>query len=207
MISSCVMLHSIVLEDNTCKPPCWKNIHPGVTKANEAVQILGNMEEVFFPSFYETDINKGKGSFTFLFTGRIPESSGKIYFQDQLVTKIEFDTERITLGDAVDKLGNPEQFLAVSGWADSKWLEIFLIYPSSGVIVTFFKSNIMWSDKGQFDLTSDKKVWSVIYFAPELYDEVLKIDVLNRSVYDDAILIDSIQEWQGFGTIDYYDPE
>jgi len=206
MISSCTKSYSTILEDATCRPPCWKNIHPGITKVDDAVHILEDMEEVHFPpSFYETDFNKGEGFFTLLFNARVYEFSGMIYFHDNLVTKIEFDTEKITLGDIVDKLGNPEQFLAVSGWADTKWLNIYLIYPN-GVIVTFFKSNIMWVEKGLFDLKDNMKVFSILYFDPELYNEVLKTDVLNRSVYDNAILIDNIQEWHGFGLIEYYDP-
>jgi len=208
LLSSCTKPHSIILEDSTCSPPCWKSIHPGTTQVKDAVQILKSMQEVHFPpSFYERDTDKGEGFFSWFFDGSVPESSGRIYFHNHLVTKIRFNTKHLTFGDVVSKLGDPAQFLAVSGWADTQWLEIFLIYPSSGIVVTYYKSYFWGSDNGQFDLVDDLRVFSILYFNPELYSEVLITDVFNRTLADHTTLTDNLQDWDGFGTIEYLNEE
>ncbi len=206
MITSCVKGYSTVLKDTSCNHPCWMNIHPGVTTVDDAIQILEDTADVHFPqSFSETDFQSEDGHFSWLFSRKVIETSGSIHFQDDLVTKIEFVTEKIQLGDLVEKLGDPDEFLAVSGWAETKWLNVYLLYPSNGVIITYFNPNIIRTSKGKFDLTEDLKVFSILYFDPEIFDDVLIADVLNRSIGDNESLINNIQDWQGFGQINYYD--
>ena len=75
----------ILAGTKTCRPPCWLDIQPGVTRIDEAIEVLKEYEK------------RGEGDLTILDNGivilRPPNDKNSYMYKEDngLVTKIELD--------------------------------------------------------------------------------------------------------------------
>ena len=194
---------STVLEATTDTPPCWYRICPGQSTREETLTALKAIPVVDADSV--KDFQEGQGSGNIRWTFKVQRSetspnpikvdhSGRCYYQDGAITHIKILPQGLTLREAVEKFGEPELVTAVSGWADSRWLTIALLYPNHGVAVihydTFWKPS---HDRAQ--VKSGFHVNEVLFFVPEMYDDL--------SLVQDGT--EALQPWTGFGEIRFVD--
>ncbi len=97
-----------ILSNPICSPPCWQNITPGMSTAEETVSILKNTSLVD-----PTSVIRGRSWFIFdevvYFQLRPKPVKGSIFFLDGKVSIIFFDGDlHLTFGQVVDSFGEPE---------------------------------------------------------------------------------------------------
>ena len=206
LLGACIVKPSVILEDTSCKPPCWKNIQPGKSTPDVVMEILQEMETI--PSelaIKNSSSIQGTQCVSWSFKSGTRESGGWIYFLDNTVSLIKFDVGgSITLGELVSHLGEPEELFVVSGWADSKWLSIILLYPTLGVSVKHFDSYIR-SEKDFVEVSEDIPVSNLYYFDPKRYDRLLYSTYLLGYYADESTIKESIQPWRGFGEVQLFE--
>ena len=125
-----------------------------------------------------------------------------VYSIDNSVGLLQFDTNRnVSIDEMLVFYGEPELILVVSGMSDSRWLNVFWIYPSKGVILELFDS--WWKPEGNMvEITPKMKVSDVYYFDPNAYETLLKREIL-LSPYDLELVQKSIIPWKGYGSVPY----
>ena len=105
----------------------------------------------------------------------------------------------INVADAFEKYGEPD-----FSWAhfrkpyDRSRLEIFLLYPTNGVIV---QVDLAFNDAEGVSVEMDKEslVAKVTYFDPDQYMQLLDSQILFRETIEQ--IQERIQPWQGLGVI------
>lgn len=206
LLGACSVKPSVILEDTSCKPPCWKNIQPGKSTPDVVMEILQEMETIQSElTIKQSESIQGTQRTSWLFKSSIRESGGRIYFLDNTVSLIEFDVrDSISLGELVSHLGKPDKLLVVSGWADSQWLSIILLYPTLGLSIKHFDSYIR-SEKDFVEVSEDIPVSNLYYFDPKRYDRLLYSTYLLGYYADESTIIESIQPWRGFGEVQLFE--
>ena len=203
-LSGCENKKSILLDDTLCQAPCWQNIYPGKTTFSETVEILSRATYINAKGASPTPAhiveNYGYSSWTFI--ENVREMGITVYSIDNSVGLLQFDTNRnVSIDEMLVFYGEPELILVVSGMSDSRWLNVFWIYPSKGVILELFDS--WWKPEGNMvEITPKMKVSDVYYFDPNAYETLLKREIL-LSPYDLELVQKSIIPWKGYGSVPY----
>lgn len=200
MLVSCETQVSILFHDLICQYPCWQNIQPGISSSEVTYQILKDSFYLTTPPLMppiKIDDTRSYDSWTF--TKNIQENGARVIYFNDIVGVIEFfENGRMTFGEVVNFYGEPDHVSAISGWGDSRWLNIALIYPSKGVLITHFDRNWGPSDNNA-KITSSMAVFEVFYFDPNLYDQLLYSEFFGTA--DKQIILQSIHPWLGFTNI------
>lgn len=202
LVQACKSKESVLIQNTTCQFPCWQNIRPGSTTVNEANQIL--LKLPFFdskPLATPVIVNETRSYNSWTFQKNIREMGGGIIYHNDLVAYIDFDViNKTKISEMVAYYGNPEFVSAISGQADTQWLEIGWIYPKQGVLIIHFNPN--WRMTGSnVDITPSLKVYRVYYFDPNLYE--ILVEEMLRNGADRLIIEQSTQTWNGYGTYPY----
>ncbi len=203
LLSSCVNSPSLMLGD-ACKPPCWMEIYPGSTNIRDTVMILEEIESVHGVNTSEENIEdiKNRGFESWINDGRMQESSGRVYFQDDKVYYIKIDS-KISIGEYIDKFGSPEKYLAVIERIEAVTVSMFLLYPTRGIIIKQEDTRYFGSWKGPLEIKANIKDWQIIYFAPHSIDDVLLKEVYITTPSTDVKTLEgAIRDWEGFGEIE-----
>lgn len=202
MLTACQPRPSIILTDTSCVPPCWRQIEPGRSTIREALTALSAIPELDTPVDDIAAVEQ-RGYEGWLFTSRVRESSGSVHFVGDRVTLIWFTLRNpLRLEELISRFGEPEQVSAISGWADSRWLNIAFLYPEKGVIARHLDVRF-WPETRPAVIRPDLPIAEVIYFDPNLYDELLRSRDLIPEDYE--IILGSLRPWRGFGETPYLD--
>jgi hypothetical protein len=160
---------------------------------------------VSIPGVDATTIGKGAGGglVSWGFSGEVGDCCGGAEIKNGVVSLITINTLRsVTLGEVVAELGEPEQVSAISGEADARWLTVSLLYPRLGVAAIYFDKPFT-PVNGLAETRLDAPVFELVYFDLVKYNQLLESDVFTGVGADPDTIIDSLQEWQGFGLIRY----
>jgi hypothetical protein len=200
--AGCQAKKSILLEETLCEPPCWQNIQPGVTSSEDVVKILRETKILAStPSAVPRKIDDMRSDSSWIFIDSLSEESGRITYFNDRVAYIRFHVNNnLRIGKMIDFYGEPELLSVISGWNDSRWLEVRWIYPTQGVLITHFEHN--WRPKGNYaNITPDLPVYEVYYFDPNLYEILVKTVFFQLTKQD--IIQQSIQPWVDYGLVPY----
>lgn len=182
--------------NNTCNPPCLYGIVPGVTKVEDAIQILNELS----PDNPDSDLKIGIEDISW------QESKGKnIYFKMQagIVARITFKISLRTrnavyLNQIIEQLGEPEAYSIEFPDEEGDGHVITIFYPSQGVIATFvhpgsgvkedvyptMKANIIYFIANNDDLDSFLGTYAASY---------------HVAVEDIPTWLFDIYVWEGYG--------
>jgi hypothetical protein len=205
-LAGCQNKKSILLQDNLCKYPCWQNIQPGSSTGEETIQILSQLPFINSPpSVVPRKIDNAFSYTSWNFQNSILEDGGWVAFFKEKVAYIRFDVNNhIRVADLIGYYGKPELLSVISGMADSRWMRISWIYPTQGVLITYFDPS--WKPKGNYvDIKPDLPVYDVYYFDPNLYDRLLETVFFSPAKPD--VILKSIQPWSDYGLIPYTETE
>ena len=177
---------SVVLSDDTCQPPCWKTIQPGITTSDEAYAILSELEGV---TLLQENLTLGGAmrSISWLFNRPVEDTGGEIYFQDDRVALISILTvNSLKLGDITTWLGPPEQYWTAIGRGENReYVTVGLLAPARG-----YQVELVINLQGEADFVEIKnssRVFKVKYFDPAMLDELLdKNDLIPKPAVQDT---------------------
>jgi hypothetical protein len=162
--------------------PCLEGICPGDDRGREvALQRLGH-------SHYMNGSVQGSRAIVLRFIDQSGELTGigSMFFSDPLasevgiVDRIEFGLDELTLGMALHELGEPDEFLFVTGCGQGLRVHAQLLYRARGVVVII--EHEVWSTVAQ-KLTADTAVEAIEYFRPDAVDSHLSL-VLELYITD-----------------------
>lgn len=121
----------------------------------------------------------------------------------EVLKSVYIDLPDLTLGTAIDVLGEPEEYLLITGCGMGYWAFGLALYPSRGV---FLRSDFQTRSSEQEHLDAEKKV-TVAFTTAQQFEEyllqVLDAGVLDSVAFDLAPQVDSdlllsqIQPWPG----------
>lgn len=128
------------------------------------------------------------------------------YGKFEILKSISIGLSGLTLGTAIDVLGEPEEYLLITGCGMGYWVFGLALYPSRGI---FLRSNFQTRNSEQEHLDAEKEV-TITFTAPQRFEEhlleVLDTGVLDSVAFDLApqvnadLLLSQIQSWPGLDT-------
>ena len=201
IMAGCQGKNSILLEETLCEPPCWQNIQPGSSSSEYTYQILSNLQFLdTAPLATPRKIDDFRSYDSWNFKRNKREMGGRItYFNDTVAIMEFYVSGEIRISEMIAFYGEPELLSVITGWNDSRWLEVSWIYPTQGVLITHFDHN--WRPKQNYaSITPDLPVYDVYYFNPELYDLLMDTEFFPFT-YD--VVKENIQPWVGYGLAPY----
>ncbi len=191
---------SVILTSTECMPPCWHGIRPGETSSWGTYEILNKFEGINEDTLmWQADQNGVLTSIEWFFQRPVEDQGGYIYFKDNKVTAIEImAVNSLKLSDLFDKLGPPEEYWTTIGKGENRqYLEVALIHRTKGYVADVlidFEGNV-----NQVEIRKNTPVFTVVYFAPEIFDELLKTRILINHPVDPK----TFRRWIGFGAISF----
>lgn len=203
ILFSCAPKPSIVLADISCLPPCWKRIYPGKSTPLDVLSILQALPEVDQSSIRDESDTPLVHSISWSFTDDVGDYGGRIAFQNGKVSVIGFLHKEgaVTVSDAIEKFGPPENVLALLWQGERTWLTINLLYPSKGYILLIRVVPFHHGDRAE--IKPEQIINDTWYIDPSLFEQVMTsgpIDRLSPAIFDEGL-----QTWRGFGEIAYID--
>lgn len=201
-ISGGLGIDSGLFDQGSCEPPCWHNLTPGLSSADDVDDFLSNLSRIDWPTrnIYAT----GAGCESLQLIDKFRLGSAYLYVVDGKLTFIQLiHPTKIKLEKIVDYFGNPEYFMAVSEIGvdySSQILEVY--YPSKGL---GFEIDLDL-DKTIDRIRPDMEISAIHYFKPgDLSSYYLSRYPCSLDAYNSEKFV---QKWHGFGPIDViiYDP-
>jgi hypothetical protein len=171
---------SVILDEPSCAPPCWRGITPGVTTPDEAFSILVRMDGVEFMTLTERMSGEEVRQLTWLFTSPAPDSTGRIYYQDGEVAAILIGTYgSVRLREMIDLLGEPTSlwthcFRQVEG----SRAQSVVLWPDQGYAVVVDHHAVLCPVPEGVQPAEDDRVSHVAYFQPPLLPMLLEVRLL-----------------------------
>ena len=194
--------HASVILTSPCDPPCWYGIKPGQSNSWEVYESLYQLEGLNIESVHgEYDQNERLVSYYWFFQRPIEDSSGSIHFENDRVTSIEILTvNSLTLANLFEKLGEPEVYWKELGYGEEReYLDVILFYPTKGYLAEVILETKYGVD--QVEIRESAPVFRVVYFDPEMYEELLDTKILiNKAT---IARTGSFQPWLGYGAITF----
>src|SRR6266498_757132 len=192
LLVSCtsVTTADILAGSETCSPPCWMDIQPGLTKTDDMVEILKEHE------------NKGEGNLALLDSGIVRWQSADDYnlyiyeSSDGIVSKMELGQRQrsIHLEDVIALFGAPSN-LDIGKIRDGFfWATIF--YPEEGLafIAGGDKFDVHQANIG-FVIQPNMNVAKSIFFQPTEISSIVPLLYGDNAV---PAALSDIQDWNGY---------
>lgn len=214
-LSACKPVKSTIFKENSCTPPCWEDITPGLTTNSELENLL--QQEVFQPPAHIFHDYYYDG-FRNYYYGRLSTNEDiSIALLENTVSRIYFSgvKERqglgLTFGEAVTLFGEPEfifisecagfiEFLILRG--PYAYMCISGISPQKGI---WFSSGYPLPDEHDFselnfEFRPDIEITEIEFFDPNQFEKLA-----NRwdfSFYNFEQLKERLYPWAGYGDLD-----
>jgi hypothetical protein len=191
-----------ILTGQPCEPPCWYGITPGVTKRDEAKDLLQKNPYVRSGTLKEYSES---GSTTW--TGATSaDGFNELYVSGNVARLLSLTTTfSLTLKQIVDRYGAPEKVLAFYAMFTEDMTRSFqanLYYSSRGLILSFHTQ--VPTVRGRFLILADILVDTVHYLPKGHLSEQFRAAqefLPANEVGEDAQ--SRLQDWHGFGTYDF----
>jgi hypothetical protein len=201
-----------------CAPPCWQNIIPGVSNADdvrlklesnpfvEISTIKYSIVEEIEPSLIAISWQAPGKDYIYLQNGIIWQMEGRhnfIYLRGGKVLRIEVGLNgEITLAEIIEKYGPPERVYARVGAADFYWYHMAFDYPAYGLrLRSFSPVNPKEVESGTISVVGEMRITEACYYAPvSSLEEALREIFLLTPDQIAKYMVDS-QEWQGFVSV------
>jgi hypothetical protein len=191
---------SVIISNRICNPPCWNGITPGFSTSDDVFRILGNTSGVDLASLGETVNRRDEVTRTYWYFARpVEDGAGTVYYAEDRVMALRILTlNTLTVGEILDKLGQPEQYWLEIGQGERReFAAIALLYPTQGYGVEVVID--LEGKPAAVELKSGTPVFSVTYFDPARFDDLLQTNVLISKPVNART--GSLLEWPGLGPL------
>jgi hypothetical protein len=189
-------------ENPVCQPPCWENIHPGITTKEEAFRILSELDIDQEPTDFEAD-----SSISF----STKAIDGDVLFIDDKVSLIILSPKNnVSLQNVIEMFGEPQSVLVYWG---GEYIGVTFFKPLEGVVFSYTsweQSRLLpWSHGPNWmysEIRPEAEISLITYFDPEQPDSVLDYSVLSFHEFSRDETLQRLYPWSGYGSIEKYLP-
>lgn len=199
--AACKPLSSAVFQDESCSPPCWNQITPGQTFAQEINAKLKSISAVDVKTIKTKSILQVDDGVAFKFFPGFREDAGEIFSQGGTIEAIGFGIKPNTLklSEVLQEWGPPNQYIAIYySKAEVPYLVISIIYTERGIILNNIR-NMSADEIPKFE--KDFPIQSVWFTKPDSTTVLLENGLIDLMDYQDVL--DGLQPWVGFEEIHY----
>jgi len=189
--------------DPACSLPCWKNIRPGETTQDEAIQIINAFEEVDNERvhLFNEPWNVLDGHILF-YLGSTPRTAivGRIFSKNEKVVELRFTSNLdVTFGEMVEKSSEPEIVISMLYVKGGSYL--MGLSPSRGIGYAFYP-------RPTTVLKSTTQIAFLVLFDPAYYEILLNNGVFSPRGENAKEIQSHMYSWKGYGNIsELYPPE
>ncbi len=194
---------SSIILDESCSPPCWGNITPGVTTRAEVKSILPEIPWVKKSTIKEYPTQDQDDSVHWDGSSKAGDYFGRVYFTKDVVSVIEIsiDPGSLSFADVIAKLGDPESIFVFTSKAEQTVVAVFALYPTKGYVFLDYYTNPTYDLQKTIQIKSEEEVKAVWYCDTENYFNYLTSGPIDnlRPVWMERRL----QKWNGYGGYEY----
>lgn len=173
-----------ILGTESCTPPCWRGITPGVTTAEEAISLFQDWQSNNEGTWKRNTGTNDVISWDYMcwIEKFFPETCMDIDSND-VISEIDLTISFsfLRLRDIIKKYGSPDGY-TMELCVDCSGYGITIYYPENGLLFTF-------SGSGKIKVTPTLRISRAIFFAPSKQKEV--VDEIGY------------RPWTGYGVIDF----
>ena len=200
-LSSCLSIRPAVFSEQ-CAAPCWRNIKPGETHFQDAVDLIKKFPDLDFKNMaigYPGNIFSDGIVFRLINGDEI-----RIYAIDSIVALIDYySVKGITFQECIKVFGEPEFAVQYSKLgpgglpfapSSSQHIWFTALSTSRGTALTYETEN-------SFDLNTGTEISIFSYFDIELFDELYKSNILISFDPLEEVPQDKLHAWKGYGDI------
>lgn len=201
ILTACKPLPSVILQKETCSPPCWNGIVPGQTSLEEVTAKLKSIPAVDAKSIEAKSIIQTGDGIGFKFLPDFREDDGEIFSKMGTVETISFGFKRNTLklSDVLLEWGQPDQYISIYySEAEMPYLVTSIIYAKQGIILDNIR-DMRAEENPKFD--NNFPIQSVWFTNPTLTTALLQNGLINTLNNQD--LLEGLKTWTGLGEIQY----
>jgi hypothetical protein len=182
---------SALVLDDSCEPPCWLGITPGVTSPWGVSEALLGARFVDQPSIDQWGDAPAVDRITWRFRRPAGDLAGFAYFEGERVSYLRILTlGAMDLGEALVKYGSPDAY-----WVEQRdltteaWTQLNMIYPHIACVLEVRFDYTGKSVPASITLSEDSAIRAVAYFDPSV-------------AWPDFIVpMEQMHEWRGLGEI------
>ena len=157
-----------ILGTESCAPPCWRGITPGVTTAEEAISLFQDWQSNNQGTWKRNTGTNNVISWDYICWSEkfFPETCMDIDSND-LISEIDLTISFsfLKLRDIIEKYGNPDGYTSEL-CVDCSGYGISIYYPEKGLLFTF-------SGSGKIQIIPTLKISRAIFFAPSNQKQVV----------------------------------
>ncbi len=197
LITSCSGNESAVLQDDTCKVPCWRNIEMGKTGVEQTIELLNQM-----PDVDPNTIRQGKNPQTGVegvSAGFLnDESNLELRFQNGKVFSMFFSFEKdISLADAIKKFGTPTYIYPTGLRGDPfAYITVDFWYPDLGVCLHHENKRMIIDVPTKYRISGRTNITQIYYVDSSFPQGQMTFGCLKGGNESELNL--ERQEWKGY---------
>ena len=201
ILTACKPLPSAVLQDENCSPPCWNQIIPGQTLAQEINTKLKSVSAVDAKSIKIKSILQINDGISFKFLPNFKEDAGETFSQGGTIEAISFGIKPNAqkLSEVLQEWGPPDQYISIYySNAEIPYLATSIIYSKQGIVLNNIR-NMRVEEVPKFE--DEFPVQSIWYTVPASTTVLLENGLIDD--IDNQDLLDGLKQWTGLGEIHY----
>lgn len=192
----------LFVENQTCTPPCWQGITPGISTYEETRQILGELE-FLDPELLEDEFEGNQFGKRLTFHPPDWKWTGMAFFEGEKLAMLEFGGELYANFENVsESIAPPTSVIVLRDFRGG--ILFYVIEQSMGVLYVTGGATVKLHSTNRID--PDTPITGIRYFDPAQVEDLYRNRKLLVYHPEGDHWSDSIQPWLGYGTItDRYD--
>lgn len=191
-----------ILDNATCKFPCWNGIVVGETTENDLLKILSNLPEINQASIKNNKLSQSIFDNQIHFSFRQgwslnnrPQLKGEIDIKNNIVTNLTLCGKISTsMSRLMEEVGEPEYI--ISGNSIGGGRTVILIDSKDGISYWFT------ADLRKLEILPTTQIRCMHLFDVSLYEEMLEIGLFSSGYYNAEETRKVWYEWDGYGNLD-----
>jgi len=169
----------VVLQNNSCSPPCWNGIVPGQTTLADAREFLGSFPSVDIGSVRDWTTLLPNDTIDFHFISGMSEVGGRMISVDGVIQYMSFGPKGISTSQIHEFLSLPNKYISVyNAGAEQPYFYTFYIYDS-GIVYTTKRRGLI-SNEGVQTLNEDLRVEGFLFCNPAKVIEGLENGIISN---------------------------
>jgi hypothetical protein len=192
-----------VLNDPTCRAPCWRGITMGTSK-EEVVNSLTKMSDVEPESISTSRTNRPYEEEVINWKFKGISEFGNIILNGNKVSEMVFPlNKQLSLASIISIYGPPESLIIKKLSGDGIYLQVYILYQKKGICLEHQPSLLPFVDPNTYLIVPSTKIVAVYYTNPSVPDLQLNLGCEPGTIIN--VYESIVQDWKGYGSYKVYE--